>query len=302
MTVTNPDAQAATLASAFTYIGAAPTISGVTPTSRPDGRRHRVTITGTNFVSGATVTFGGTAATASASSTAPRSPPPAPAHAAGASTSRHQPGRPGRDARQRLHRMSARRRRSRRHANVRADGRRHRADHHRHQLRHRRRPSPSAAPPLRGVSVVNSTTITATSPAHAAGAVSVTVTNPDGQSGHARQRLHLSSRRRRRSVASRRRPARRPAARRVTITGTNFVTGATRHLRRHRRDGRHRRQQHHDHRHHAGACRRRRRRDASPIPTARPRTLRQRVHLSGAPAPTSAASRRRRARRPAAPR
>jgi hypothetical protein len=75
----------------------APTVTSVAPNSGPDTGGTSVTITGTNFVSGATVTFGGTAAT--------------------------------------------------------------------------------------GVTFVNATTITATTPVHAAGAVDVVVTNPDTQSG-----------------------------------------------------------------------------------------------------------------------
>ena len=42
---------------------AAPTVSSISPTSGPTTGGTSVTITGTNFVSGATVAFGGTAAT-----------------------------------------------------------------------------------------------------------------------------------------------------------------------------------------------------------------------------------------------
>src|SRR5207245_2421623 len=96
VTVTNPDTQSGSLSNGFTYL-AAPTVSSVTPNSGPVGGGTAVTIAGTNFVSGATLTFGGTAAT--------------------------------------------------------------------------------------GVAVVSPTQITATTPAHAAGAVTVAVTNPDTQSG-----------------------------------------------------------------------------------------------------------------------
>jgi hypothetical protein len=62
--VTNPDSQAATLASAFTYTApASPTISAVSPASGPTGGGTAVTLTGTNFAAGATVTIGGAAAT-----------------------------------------------------------------------------------------------------------------------------------------------------------------------------------------------------------------------------------------------
>jgi len=95
--VTNADAQSGTLSSGFTYTVPAPTVASVAPSSGPIVGGTAVTITGANFVTGATVSLGASAAT--------------------------------------------------------------------------------------NVSVVNSTTITATTPAHAAGAVSVTVTNADAQSG-----------------------------------------------------------------------------------------------------------------------
>ena len=54
--------QSGSLAGAFTY-NAPPTVSSVTPNSGPTAGGTAVTITGTNFASGATVTFGSTAAT-----------------------------------------------------------------------------------------------------------------------------------------------------------------------------------------------------------------------------------------------
>jgi len=62
VTVTNPDAQSSTLANGFTYVSTAPTIASVTPNSAPPNGGAAVTITGTNFVSGASVVFGGSAA------------------------------------------------------------------------------------------------------------------------------------------------------------------------------------------------------------------------------------------------
>jgi hypothetical protein len=94
--VTNPDGQSGTLASGFTYV-APPTVSTVAPGSGTTLGGTAVTLTGTNFVTGATVKFGGIAASS--------------------------------------------------------------------------------------VAVVSSTSLTARTPAHAAGAVNVVVTNPDGQSG-----------------------------------------------------------------------------------------------------------------------
>jgi hypothetical protein len=61
--VTNSDGQSATLAQAFTYNLPAPTISNISPNSGPTTGGTPVTITGTNFQSGATVTFGALAAT-----------------------------------------------------------------------------------------------------------------------------------------------------------------------------------------------------------------------------------------------
>lgn len=98
--VTNPDGQSGTKASGFTYTTPqppAPTVTGVSPNTGPGAGGTSVTISGTNFVSGATVSFGGVAAS--------------------------------------------------------------------------------------NVNVTSGTSISAVTPAHAAGAVTVTVTNPDGQSG-----------------------------------------------------------------------------------------------------------------------
>jgi hypothetical protein len=63
VTVTNPSAQSASLANAFTYTAAssgAPTLTSVSPTSGPIQGGITITFTGTNFVSGATITIGGT--------------------------------------------------------------------------------------------------------------------------------------------------------------------------------------------------------------------------------------------------
>lgn len=61
--VTNPDGQAGMLTAAFTYGGAAPTITAIDPGSGTLAGGTAVTITGSGFVAGATVTFGGAAAT-----------------------------------------------------------------------------------------------------------------------------------------------------------------------------------------------------------------------------------------------
>ncbi len=119
--------------------GPVPTVSSVSPNSGSTAGGTAVTITGTNFVTGATVTFGASAAT--------------------------------------------------------------------------------------NVAVVNSTTITATTPVGSAGAVTVTVTNPGGQSGSLASAFTYIAPPTVGSVSPNNGPAAGGTA--VTITGTNFATGAT---------------------------------------------------------------------------
>ena len=129
--------QSGSLTSGFTYV-VVPTISSVTPNNGGTAGGTAVTITGTNFAAGATVTFGGTAAT--------------------------------------------------------------------------------------NVAVVNSTTITATSPAHALGAVTVTVT-VSGQSGNLTNGFTYVAPPTVTSVSPSSGSTLGGTA--VTITGTNFAAGAT---------------------------------------------------------------------------
>lgn len=82
VTVTNPGGLNATKANAFTYV-ATPTISSVSPASGSTAGGTAVAITGTNFQNGATVTFGGTAATSVTFNSSTRLTAVAPAHAAG---------------------------------------------------------------------------------------------------------------------------------------------------------------------------------------------------------------------------
>ena len=56
---TNPGGQSATLANAFTFVAPAPTVSGASPASGTTAGGSAVTLTGSNFASGATVRFGG---------------------------------------------------------------------------------------------------------------------------------------------------------------------------------------------------------------------------------------------------
>ncbi|HKK92073.1 MAG TPA: IPT/TIG domain-containing protein, partial [Longimicrobiales bacterium] len=60
--VTNPDAQTGTLVDGYTY-APAPTVASITPDTGPTAGGTSVTITGTDFVAGATVTIGGVPAT-----------------------------------------------------------------------------------------------------------------------------------------------------------------------------------------------------------------------------------------------
>ena len=84
ITVTNPDTQSGTLVNAYTYVDAAPTVTRVEPTSGPIGGTTRVSVVGTNFVNGATVSFGGSAGTdVTTAGTSTSLFVTAPAHAAG---------------------------------------------------------------------------------------------------------------------------------------------------------------------------------------------------------------------------
>src|SRR5262249_59535522 len=64
--VTNPDSQSSTSVNGFSYASApapAPTVTSISPASGPTTGGTPITISGTGFVSGATVKLGGTAAT-----------------------------------------------------------------------------------------------------------------------------------------------------------------------------------------------------------------------------------------------
>ena len=183
VTVTNPDTQSGSLSSGFTYTSVtAPTVSGVSPNTGPAAGGTGVTITGTNFAAGATVTFGGTAATNVVVVSATQITATTPAHAAGAVTvTVTNPDTQSGSLSNGFTYLAA--------------------------------PTVSSVTPKSGpvgggtgvtitgasfasgttvtfggtaatsVAVVSAAQITATTPAHAAGAVTVTVTNPDTQSG-----------------------------------------------------------------------------------------------------------------------
>ena len=80
-----------------------------------------------------------------------------------------------------------------------------------------------------GVTVVNSTSITATTPAHAAGTVNVIVTNSDTQSGTLTQGFTYTTVSNPAPTLTGISPASGAAAggTAVTITGTGFLAGAT---------------------------------------------------------------------------
>lgn len=81
--VTNPDGASATLAGGFTFGSASPTVSSVSPNSGGTAGGTVVTVTGSNFVSGATVTFGGSSATSVSFVSSTQLKATTPAHANG---------------------------------------------------------------------------------------------------------------------------------------------------------------------------------------------------------------------------
>lgn len=83
--VRNGDGQASTLAAAFSFTGGPPppAIAGVSPSSGSTAGGGLTTLTGSGFVSGSTVTFGGTAVPLAVPATATSLAVYAPAHAAG---------------------------------------------------------------------------------------------------------------------------------------------------------------------------------------------------------------------------
>jgi hypothetical protein len=82
--VKNPDGQTATKTGAFTYIAPNPTVTGVSPASGTASGGTTVTISGTNLTTPTGVTFGGTAATSVTLVSATQITAVTPAHAVGA--------------------------------------------------------------------------------------------------------------------------------------------------------------------------------------------------------------------------
>jgi len=223
--VTNPDNQAATLSSGFIYISTAPTVIGVAPATGTTLGGTNVTIAGTNFVQGAGVTIGGSAATNVVVASATSITATTPAHAVGAVsvTVANPDTQSGTLAGAFTYISTA--------------------------------PTVTGVTPSTGttlggslvtiggtnfvsgasvtiggsaatnVVVANATSLTATTPAHATGAVSVTVTNPDAQSGtRASAFTYVLTAPTVTTVT----PATGPTTggTSVAIAGTNFVAGA----------------------------------------------------------------------------
>jgi phosphatidylserine/phosphatidylglycerophosphate/cardiolipin synthase-like enzyme len=211
---------------------AVPTVSSVTPNSGTTAGGTSVSITGTNFANGATVSFGGTAASNVNVTNSTTITATTPAHAAGAvsivvTNPDNQSG-------------------------TLANGFTYNAPS-------APAPTVSTVSPTSGttaggtavtitgtnfvsgatisfggttasnINVTNSTTITAMTPAHAAGAVNVVVTNPDTQSGSLTNGFTYTTPSAPAPTVSAVTPNSGTTAggTAVTITGTNFVSGAT---------------------------------------------------------------------------
>ena len=225
--VTNPGPFSATLTNGFTYLAAPPSITTVSPNSGLSTGGTAVTITGTDFVSGATVTFGGTSASVTFVNST-QLDVTTPAHVVGA-------------------------------VDVVVTNPDAQFDTSVNGYTYDSAPAPSVTGvsptsgstaggtsvtitganfaagatvkfdtlAATGVTFVDSTTITATTPAHALGAVSVTVTNADTQSGtRASAYTYATPPAPTVSTIS---PSTGSTAggTSVTITGANFAAGAT---------------------------------------------------------------------------
>ncbi len=84
VTVTNTDGQGGTISGGFTYLGPPPTLTAITPATGPTAGATAVTLTGTEFGAGATVTVGGVAATSVVAASATSLTAVTPAGVAGA--------------------------------------------------------------------------------------------------------------------------------------------------------------------------------------------------------------------------
>ncbi|PYP89132.1 MAG: hypothetical protein DMF61_03970 [Blastocatellia bacterium AA13] len=235
VTVTNTDGQSSTLANAFTYsapTNPAPSVTSVSPNSGSASGGTAVTISGSNFVAGASVTFGGTAATGVTVVNGTTITATTPAHAAGAVTVTvtNSDGQSG-----------------------------SLTNAFTYSTPTNPAPSVTSVSPnsgstvggtsvtisgsnflagasvsfggtsAAGITVVNATTITATTPSHAAGSVNVVVTNSDGQSGTLTGGFTYSAPANPAPTVTSASPSSGPdtGGTAVTISGTGFLAGAT---------------------------------------------------------------------------
>lgn len=228
VTVANPDGSQGSLAGGFTFTTSSKvTVSGATPNSGPTTGGTTVTVTGSGFVSGATVSFGGTAGTGVSVLSATQVKATSPAHAAGAvSIAVTNPdGSQGSLASAFTYSSSS---------TVQVSS-----------------VTPNSGPTSggtsvtvagsgfasgaavsfggtagTGISVLSATQVKATVPAHAAGAVTVTVANPDGSQGSLAAGFTYGSSNLTIAGVS---PISGAAAggTQVTLTGTNFLSGAS---------------------------------------------------------------------------
>ncbi len=225
--VTNPDAQSGTRPSGFTYVGPAPTVTSVAPASGPTPGGTGVTITGTNFVAGATVTLGGSAATGVTVASSTTITATTPAHAAGAVAVV-------------VINLDAQ-------SGTLPSGFTYVAP----------APTVSGVAPVSGpvaggtpititganfvagatvtlggsaatgVTVLTSTTMSATTPAHAAGAVAIVVTNPDTQTGTLPGGFTYNTAPAPTVTSVAPTSGSTAGGTAITVTGTNFAAGAT---------------------------------------------------------------------------
>ncbi|MGE3856576.1 MAG: beta strand repeat-containing protein [Dehalococcoidia bacterium] len=227
--VTNPDSQSGSLASGYTYNPlAAPTVTAVSPATGPAAGGTSITVTGTGFVSGASVSIGGVAASSvvvvtSTSITAitPQRPagvvPVTVTNSDGQSGSLLAAFTAAANTAPAVSSVSPNTGTTSGGTSISVTGTGF---------------LPGAVvviggSPATGVTVINSTTITATTPAHAAGAVAVTVTNYDGLSGT--NATGYTYKANAAPIVSAIAPATGPlgGGTSVTITGTNLQAGAT---------------------------------------------------------------------------
>ena len=228
--MTNTDGQSGAITAGFTYVLPAPSVSSVTPVSGPTTGGTAITITGANFVAGATVTLSGNAATAVTVVSGTKITATTPAGAAGAVSVKV--------------------------TNI--DGQNATLANSFTYSVPNPAPTVSSVSPTTGptsggiavtiaganfatgatvafgsnaatgVTVVNATTITATTPAGAAGAVGVKVTNGDGQSATLVSGFTYAASIPAPTVSSvAPNTGSASGGTVVTITGTNFVAGAT---------------------------------------------------------------------------